>query len=70
MIFFRFFFQERCLYLLKLKFNFHFISFVKRKANSTIEKQKLRGQEKFYRLLISKMEIDYQISQRIRSFAY
>ena len=39
-------------------------SIVKRKANSTIEQQKCKGREKRDRLLISKMEIKYQISQR------
>ena len=37
---------------------------VKRKANSTIEQHNCKGQEKRDRLLISKMEINYQISQR------
>ena len=39
------------------------ISIVKRKANSTIKQQKRKDYEKRDRLLISKMEINYQISQ-------
>ena len=42
---------------------------VERKANSTIEQQKCKGHEKRDRLLISKIEIIYQISQRNESFA-
>ena len=39
------------------------ISIVKRKASSFMEQQKCKGHEKRDRLLISKMEINYQISQ-------
>ena len=46
------------------------VHFHKRKANSTIQKQKCKGHEKRDRHLISKMEINYQISQRNKSFAY
>ena len=41
----------------------HFISFVKKKANSGTEQQKCKGHEKRDRLLIAKMEFNYQISQ-------
>ena len=40
------------------------IFIVKRRAKSIIELQKCKGQEKRDRLLISKMENNYQISQR------
>ena len=46
----------------------HFID--KRKANSTIEQQKSKRREKRDRLLISKIEINYQISQRNKSFTF
>ena len=46
------------------------ISIVKRKANSIIEQKKCKRQEKRDRLLISKMEINYQISQRNKNFAH
>ena len=49
---------------------FDFFSFVKRKANSTIERQKCKGHEKPDRLLISLMEFNYQISQRNKNFTY
>ena len=62
--------------LFRLKFTFlvicfliQFVSFAKRKANSTVEQQKCTGHEKHDRLLISKMEID-QVSQRNESFTY
>ena len=45
----------------------YFFSNVKKKANSTIEQQKCKSHEKRDRLLISKMEINYQISQRNKS---
>ena len=47
-----------------------FISIVKRKANSTIEQSNCKGHEKRDRLLILKMEINYQIYQRNKSFTY
>ena len=40
------------------------ISVVKGKANSIIDQQKCEGHEKCDRVVISKMEINYQISQR------
>ena len=40
------------------------ISIVKRKANFTLKRQTCKGHEKRDRLLISKLEIKYQISQR------
>ena len=46
------------------------LAFFKRKVNSTTEQQKCKGYEKRDRLLISKMEINYQISQRNKSFAF
>ena len=46
------------------------ISFVKMKANSAIEQQNCKGHEKRDRLLISKMEFNYQISHRNKSFTY
>ena len=39
----------------------------KRKTNSTIEQQKFKGQEKRDRLLISKVDFNFQISQRIKN---
>ena len=42
----------------------------KRKGNSSIEQQSCKGHEKRDRLLISKMEINFQISQRNKSFTY
>ena len=39
--------------------------FVKNKANSTIELRKLRSHEKRDRLLVSKVEFTYRLSQRI-----
>ena len=47
-----------------MSLQFQCISIVKRKANSTIEGQKCKGHEKPDRLLIFKLEIKYQISQR------
>ena len=46
-----------------------FISIVKRKANnSTSEQQNCKGQEKRDRLLILKMEMNYQITGEIQVF--
>ena len=50
-----------------LTFQVQCISIVKRKTNSPIEQQKCKGHEKRDRLLISKMEINHQISQRNKS---
>ena len=46
------------------------ISIVKREANSTIEQQKCKGREKRDRLLISKMEINYQVPSEIKVLAF
>ena len=54
----RFFFEVQC------------ISIFKRKKNFFIEQQKVKGHEKRDRLLISKMETNYQISQRNKIFTY
>ena len=43
-----------------------FTSFVERNANSTIEQQKCKVHEKRDRILNSKMEFNYQISQKIK----
>ena len=51
-------------------FSVNFFIFVERKAKSTIEQQNCKGHEKCDRLLISKMEINYQISQLNISFTY
>ena len=40
------------------------MSFVKKKAKSTIDERMLKGLEKRDRLLVSKMELIFQISQR------
>ena len=73
---FSFFFQEKVCFFFTHKFAFflrfdrsffiqvQFISFVKRKANSTIEQQKCKGHEKRGRLLVSKVDLNYQISER------
>ena len=53
-----FFFQVQC------------IPIVERKANSLIEQQNCKIHEKRDRLLVWKMEIKYQISQRNKSFTY
>ena len=39
-------------------------------ANSTIEEEKCKGHEKRDRLLNSKLELNYQISQRSENFIY
>ena len=49
-------------------FQVRFISFVKRKANSTIEQQKCKGHGKRDRLLISKFKLIFQILLRMKSF--
>ena len=41
-----------------------------KEGKPTMEQQKCKGHEKRDRLLISKMEINYQISQRNKSFTY
>ena len=41
----------------------HFILF-NRKPNSTIEQQKCEGHDKLDRLLVSNVEVNFQISQR------
>ena len=56
--FFAVFFEVQC------------ISIFKRKKNFFIEQQKVKGHEKRDRLLISKMETNYQISQRNKIFTY
>ena len=48
----------------RFSFFVQFVSFDKRKANSTIEHRKCKGHEKLDRLLTSKIEFNYQISQR------
>ena len=66
------FFQE-VLNLFRLKFiftwffdffQFQFLSFVERKAYSTIGQQKCQGHEKRDQLLVSKVDLSFQISQR------
>ena len=49
-------------------FQIHFISFAKRKANSSIEQQKCMIREKRDRLLLSKMELNYQLNHPIYKF--
>ena len=50
-------------------FSVQFISFVeKRKANSTFDQQKCKGHEKLDRLLLSKVELNYRISQPKKIF--
>ena len=53
------------LMLITIYFQVQFIFFVKRKSNSTIEQQKCN--EKFDRHLVSKVEFNFQISQRKKS---
>ena len=48
-------------------FQFSFF-FVQRKANFTIEQQKCKGHKKRDRLLISKREFNFKISQRNNKF--
>ena len=55
---------------LRLFLSVQCISIVKRKANYTIEQQNCKGDETRDRLLISKMETNYQISQRNKWFTY
>ena len=47
---------------------FRFNSLVKKKANSTIQQQKCKDHKKRVRLLILKIEKNYQISQRNKKF--
>ena len=44
------------------------ISFVKRKAKFTIEQQKFKGHEKRDRILVSKVEFNFQIRQILKLF--
>ena len=39
----------------------------KKETNSTIEQQKFKGHEKHDRLFISKVDFNFQISQRIKN---
>ena len=55
------FFQEKSHFV---QAQIQFISFDKGKANSTIEQQKWKGQEKRDGLLGSEMVFDFDISQR------
>ena len=47
-----------------ISFQVQLISFVKKKANSSIERRNCKSYEKREWIPISKMEINYQISQR------
>ena len=51
-------------------FEVHFISFVERKANYTIDQQKSEGYEKRDRFLFSKMEFNFKITRRNKSFLF
>ena len=51
-------------------FQVQFISFVKRNANFTIEQQKFKGHEKCNRYLVSKVEFNFQISQRNENLTF
>ena len=46
-----------------ISFQVQLISFIKRKANSTIEQPKCKGHEKHDTLLVSKWDLNYQIFQ-------
>ena len=50
-----------------ISFKVQCISIVKRNANSTIDQRNCKGHEKRDQLLILKMEINYQVSQRNKS---
>ena len=47
-----------------------FVSFVERKANSTIEHQNCEGHKKRDQLLVSKADLHFQISQLNKNFTY
>ena len=47
-----------------------FISFVKRKANSTTKEQKCKGHKKRDRILFSKVDFNFQIFQRNKKITY
>ena len=47
-----------------ISFELQFISFVKRKENSTMEQRKCKGHEKRDRLLVTKVVFNFQISLR------
>ena len=44
--------------------------FLARRANSTVEQQKCKGHEKHDRLLVSKVEFNFQISHRNKNFTH
>ena len=48
----------------------HFIYFGKRQASATIEQQKCKGYEKRDQILSSKVEFNFQVSQRSKNVTY